>query len=80
MREQEMRERVERFLKLRLRTMMVPAALGLALAGCRSQIPPKAGPAVAQQTDAAEPVEDLQEPRCVAIYSAPVERPEQGDE
>ena len=75
MREQEMRERVEHFLKFRMRTVMVPAALGSALTGCRSQIPPKAGPAVSQQADAAEAVEDLQEPRCVAIYSAPM-RPE----
>jgi hypothetical protein len=70
-----MRERVERFLKLRLRNMMVPTALGLALTSCRPQIPPNAGPAVSQQADAAEPVEDFQEPKCVAIYSAPV-RPE----
>ena len=75
MRKQEMRERVERFLRLRLRSLMVPAALGLALTGCRAQIPPKTGPAVSQRADAAEPVEDFQEPKCVAIYSAPV-RPE----
>jgi hypothetical protein len=71
---------LERFLKLRLRTMMVPAALSVALTGCRSQIPPKAGPYVAQQPDAAKPVENFQEPRCVAIYSAPVKRAEQGEE
>jgi hypothetical protein len=38
MREQEMRQRVERFLETRLRSMLMPATLGLglALAGCNS--------------------------------------------
>jgi hypothetical protein len=38
MREQEMRQRVERFLQTRLRKMLMPATLGLglAVAGCNS--------------------------------------------
>jgi hypothetical protein len=74
MQEREMRERVERFLKLRLRNTMMPAALGLgfALADCRPQVPPNAGPATTAQQTAAEPVGDLQRPDGVAIYSAPM--------
>jgi hypothetical protein len=71
MREREMRERVEYFLKPRLRAMLMPSALGLGLAmttACGAHVQSKADPSIASQGD-----EEDESPRgdTVAVYSAP---------
>ena len=71
MREREMRERIERFLKLRLRTVVMPLALGLGLAltsSCGAHVQSKADPSIASQGD-----EEDESPRgdVVSVYSAP---------
>jgi hypothetical protein len=72
MREREMRERIECFLKLRLKTLVMPSALGLGLAltsSCRAHVQSKADPSIASQGDRKD---ESSERDIVSIYSAPV--------
>lgn len=73
MREQEMRERVDRFLRARLRSIVLPSALGAGLVlagGCRGHVQSGPSQTVSSQADAGEPVGEFS--GGVAIYSAPV--------
>jgi hypothetical protein len=54
MREQDMRERVERFLKAAFRTRVLPAALGVGVSltsSCRAHVSPDSGPSVTSETE-----------------------------
>jgi hypothetical protein len=54
MREQEMRERVERFLRTTLRAKVLPAALGVGVgltSACSAHVSPDSGPLVSTEPD-----------------------------
>jgi hypothetical protein len=54
MREQDMRDRVERFLKEALRTSLLPAALGVGaclVSACRAHVSPDSGQSVTTESD-----------------------------
>ena len=72
MREQDMRARVEGYLRRRLCRLVVPPAFGVGVAltgACRAHIPPGEDPALTSQTADAEP-DDLDRPEGIPIYSA----------
>jgi hypothetical protein len=72
MREQEMRLRVFRFLKARMRNMIMPAAVGIGLAagGCLAQS--GAVYSSPMPSDAATDGVTVREPRIDAVYSSPM--------